>query len=236
MKKLLIIITLFISSFFLFFSKEVKASEVTLDISLDLIDDTFLEVKRLSDEFLQNNSDYDNYVIVYKSGYYVHFFSDTSTNNIECGNDSSDVYCIVGKKNWKYKYSTSSSALISQGTSSNFAGYEYDSKFNNLLYSTIPFIYNRGYATDLLYLNYGGMTKTIVYEDTIPLVYDLYLELNSTEQEIPTELESVTNFYTIVIEKISYLAEQVASNYILLSIIVIFILIFVFKLIFGRFL
>ena len=236
MKKLLLIITLFVSSFFLFCRNEVKASEVILDITFDLIDDTFLNVKNLADEFLTTNTDYDTYIIVYKSGYKVYFFKNASASKVSCNVYSGDLSCPLYKSYTAYSYYSSSSTLGGASTSSSFGTFDYASKFSNILYSTIPFIQSGGYSTDIINLNYQGNTKMVLYEETVPLVYDLYLEINSSEEEVPEELENVTNFYLMVIEKINYLAEQIATNYVLLSIIGIFIIVFLFLLIFRRFL
>jgi len=61
---------------------------------------------------------------------------------------------------------------------------------------------------------------------------------SGTEQENPNqeEIDKVTNFYTIVIKKIEYLANEISNNYILLFVIGIFIVTFLFLLIFRRFL
>lgn len=227
MKKLYIIITLFVSSFF-FASYEVKASELTLDISLDKITDTFLNIKNLSDEFIKNNNDFDTYIIDYD--YYVYFFKNSNNNEFNCNNYGTDLFCSFRVNYNKYKFSND--ILVYTGTtSSGFSSY----KFNNILYSSIIPLY-KGSSTDILNLNYNSKTLTILYGETIPLVYDLYLLDNPSDNLHQEEIEKVDSFYTLCIDKLSYLVTSIVSNYIYLSIFGIFILIIIFELIKRRFL
>ncbi|MGN1342155.1 MAG: hypothetical protein ACI4VL_02880 [Bacilli bacterium] len=233
MKKSFIITFIVLLSSFFFISNEVKASELTLDISLDKITDTFLNIKNLSDEFI-NNNDFDTYIIVYTDDYYVYFFKNSNNNEFNCNNYNTDLYCSFYFQNSKYKLSND--ILVSTGiSSSNFTSYNYKSKFNNILYSSIIPLY-KGSSTDILNLNYNSKTLTILYGETIPLVYDLYLLDNPLDNPHQEEIEKVDSFYTIVIDKMSYLVKEMSNNYIYLSIFVIFIFIFVFELIRRRFL
>lgn len=233
MKKFVLAFTILLSSFF-FFNFKVKASELTLDISLDKITDTFLNIKNLSDDFIKNNNKFDTYIIIYTDDYYVYFFNNSDNRKFTCNNYNTYLYCSFYVNNSKYKLSND--ILVSTGSSSSsFSSVIYESKFNNILYSSVIPLY-KGSSTDILNLNYNSKTLTILYEETIPLVYDLYLLSNPLDNPHQEEIEKLESFYTLCIEKLSYLANVIVDNYIYLSIIVIFIIIFVFKLIFRRFL
>ena len=69
--------------------------------------------------------------------------------------------------------------------------------------------------------------------EIFPSLYSVYttygnIEVSDIHKE---EKETIASFYTICIEKIGYLSSQISSNYIYLSMITIFILIFVIELI-----
>ena len=64
----------------------------------------------------------------------------------------------------------------------------------------------------------------------------IYLKVSEISDPHKEEKEVLESFYSLCIEKLKYLAEVFVSNYIYLAIIVIFIIIFIFKLINRRFL
>ena len=84
--------------------------------------------------------------------------------------------------------------------------------------------------------NYGSSSYVINENDNYLPIYDLYLKVSEISDPHKEEKEVLESFYSLCIEKLKYLAEVFVSNYIYLAIIVIFIIIFIFKLINRRFL
>ena len=234
MKKLLIIITLFVSSFFLFCNKEVKAAEYTYDFSGQeqyINNDIYPLIKSKAIELLISNPDlYNKFIICYYSNkYYIYLFN-TDVNPYIMLKDSYFIY------DHGYSYTTYNSS----------DGINYSKKdlsyFSQKKSSEYYFLYNSSLldvgSFDKITLKLNDYTYEVLSSEEFIFLEDLYNKSLNVEQENPhqEEIDKVTNFYTMVIEKISYLAEQIANNYILLSIIGIFIVTFVFLLIFRRFL
>lgn len=222
MKKLLIIITLFMSSFFLFCNKEVKADITISDTDIDTyITDDFLVMR---DEVINQFTNYD-YVIFTRSdnSYIILIFESTDTITL-------DISSISFKGHDWYTYSSSSFNLV-------FTNHSVNYNFNKIkiLDSSRKLYFISSTSFNIIY-------KDLVYNvnNTEPFVtyYDIYCDIHENDHSNPhqEEIDKLSNFYTLVIQKLAYLAETIASNYIYLSIIVIFILIFVFLLIFRRFL
>lgn len=242
MKKLFIIMTLFMSSFFLFCNKEVKAYEYNYNFDFDYLPEDFIEKKELVDNFIKEDTSLsNNYIIRFsitgnEKAYYVIFVDNTnflkatySSGKLILSFTSSYTYKTIGSNNslGNNVNSTSSINLFINGIYQNYILYaNFDIPTNNDNH-TINFISDDYSKTFQL----NGFDK-------LPTIYDMYLEKNNIFPENPhqEEIDKLSNFYNIVIEKLGYLAETIVSNYIYLSIIVIFILIFLFILIFRRFL
>lgn len=229
MKKVILSFAIVLSSFFIFNFK-VKASELSLDISFDNINEEFLKVKSSAEE-LMTQYNKQEFVIVKKDMYYVYFFDD-SFESATCSISNSKVSCWIYHSQSKFKYYND--VLSSAGTSSsNFGSYDY-SDFSNILYATFTFILKD--SSNTLNLNYANTSLQVNNLDTIPLVYDLYLKSSEVSDPHKDEKQVLESFYSLCIEKLKYLAEVFVSNYVYLAIIVIFIIIFIFKLINRRFL
>lgn len=262
MKKLLMIITLFVSSFFLFCNKEVKADSLTINfedysyVSSDLFD----KIKNIAEETLStlNLNGYAIFRFVSSSdssinGYFIYYFSHDnlivthSRMTTSTGTNQYPDYQI-GSTLAKYsyhKYVESTDTLNDVSSSSSKMGvyitnYMGNKPFYYLLYSTVPVIFTH-YASRDLVVNYPDITYTFNSSnigEVFPTLYDVYQQYGSVPEENPhqEEIDKVTNFYTMVIEKIEYLANEISNNYILLFVIGIFIVTFIFLLIFRRFL
>lgn len=221
MKKLYMIITLFVSSFF-FASYEVKASykEITdLDISTYITDDFLLS----HEEAIARGW---KYIVVYDSGTYKYFvLQNNSGNTVHYTLDSSNLklsgvtwYRWSNNKfssvisNYNVTFSSSSISII-DSSSDIFPTSSFDIVYNNIFYP-------------------ATIDKKII------TVYDVYNDLINGPSGNPhqEEIEKVDSFYTLCIEKLGYLGEKIVSNYIYLSIFGIFILIIIFELIRRRFL
>lgn len=82
--------------------------------------------------------------------------------------------------------------------------------------------------------HYNTYSYTYGVDNPLPSIYSLYNGINDNAGLKNEQLLTLNNFYSIVIEKINYLSKVIISNYIYLSIITIFILVFILKLIFRR--
>lgn len=259
MKKLLIIMTLFMSSFFFLCNKEVKAAvnlSHEMDFTIFETSDTFFRLKSEIENILalDNGTSYsDLYLITYESGkFYGYIFSSSyNYSPVAIFNSALDslyvrVSSYASDRLATRYYFDSSDNLVSKTSyqtgninvfyvvySSRTINYSIrdvnSSNTSNIKDSIINHYYNDYEVVDTI------ESSASVYSTT----YDLYLKYKEEVGEIINkhieELGKVESFYTVVIQKLTYLAEIIVSNYIYLSIIVIFILIFVFLLIFRRF-
>lgn len=242
MKKLLIIITLFVSSFFFICNKEVKAAEITIsfeDYSL-VNSEIFLEIKSQAEQ-LKESISFDNYLISYidyESTYYVQFFNKSP---LILTNVATDIYGFSFDKMENYKYDPSTSSLVLFASFPNYIFASVSKYFP--LYSNVNvyFSYSSNIGTfSYISPDYSKIGSSNYDDGLLPLLYNICVDSgncgsvnNNPHQE---EIDNVTNFYTMIIEKIEYLANEISNNYILLFVIGIFIVTFVFLLIFRRFL
>lgn len=244
MKKFVLAFTILLSSFFIFNFK-VKAEELSFTFSFDLFPEDFLLKKQSVDNFIKEDSSLgENYIIVREdycsssvtTRYFVYF---VEPNNSLVLYNNSHLYLSLNnsiRKVIKNDYSLGSNVSFS----SSFSLFSLENKYiSYILYSTFDiFTRNDNYVVNLTSSDY---TKTFNLNgiDIFPTLYDMYSEnFGSIEPLDPhlEEKEKLESFYTLCIDKLKYLSEIFLSNYIYLSIIVIFIIIFVFKLIFRRFL
>lgn len=216
-KSLVITLFLVLSSFFFISIKEVKAYEINIE-NLDMINEEFFKLKEVSEEYISSSSEYDNFIIA---------------------KDGNKLYSYIFKYNNSYSCSVNTNFLL---------------KVNN--YFKITYLYNGE-----LYFNGGGnslMVRTLPYysslnfnldsNSTLTLKFeDRYFEINSGEKLLTYydvykdnqyfkdphlgEKEVIANFYTICIDKLGYLGEQIVGNYVYLSMIVVLILVFIIELI-----
>ena len=239
MKKLLIIMTLFMSSFFLFSLEDVKAYSFKKELDFSLIDD-INSLKDLLDTYIENDITYSDYYIIYYDGqikYYL--FLDFSIDNFAHS---------VTYNSYRYQYKgslksgTNLSYIYLSGSTSNAYFYFYSTANNGMiLYQNFDLYLTSDLSSSITYTyNDFEVTYNLISGTKVMTLYDIYEEYNSfigNEEGIhKEELSKIESFYSVVIEKLGYLGEILVSNYIYLSVIVIFILIFVFKLIFRRFL
>lgn len=249
MKKLFIIMTLFMSSFFLFSLEDVKAEEFTVDFDPTYFTDnqevldTALLMRDLAEKQVSNS--YPYYFI------YISASSDKTSvselrvarlstiENINYSFSSTTSNLLYSMTTYTQKLSSTGTSLTTTSTYSSTIMYHFNNKipiyifysnFDIPIFDDISIIYNA--------LNFTYVDSVITTNKFTPIldIYNIYLDYNSQDIKHKEELSKVENFYSVVIDKLGYLGETLVNNYIYLSIIVIFILIFVFKLIFRRFL
>ena len=235
MNKLLMLISLFLSSFFLF-SFNAKAATVSVSITEDtynLINDTFFTFKEQVEEYALNN-DYDTFFIVYDTiRYEAYFYKNIDNYDFSCDLSSNTLNCYfnlsfkIGSYIENSDFYTTGSGILSINTYT----------FKKYLYSNID-LKIKDTATSSLTLKYSGQIYEFNAGDKFYSIYDIYKDINNLPEENPhkEELNFLSNFYNTVINKLQYISELFLSNYIYLSILVIFLLIFIFELIFRRFL
>ena len=209
-KSLVITLFLVLSSFFFISIKEVKADVTVTDEDLS----TYIteEILVMRDKLIENGY---KYVTVYDK-------ADKSYKNFIL-NNSSDSFTITKTKLsfigvlWLLK---DLSSVIDNYTMSYELSrfYVIDSSFDIFPTAEFKIIYN-----DLTF-NVGPNNKYYT-------LYDIYnLGINPPDPH-ESEKQVIANFYTICIDKLGYLGEQIVSNYVYLSMIVVLILVFIIELI-----
>lgn len=216
---------LVLSSFFFISIKEVKADDpFIVDFSSDVlnsIDSEFFSVRNSVIEYANLNS--LNYLLFRKNDNFMIYFSKkdsfTSTGRSWLENNSESFsYASCSSENLELKFGTRDSYNIIYSTS--------DLKY--LLDSTMS-VY---YSPHEVQINYNGKSYLVNSTTKFKTIYNLYLESGG---EIPdphkSEKQIIANFYTICIDKLGYLGEQIVNNYVYLSMIVVLILVFIIELI-----
>ena len=220
MKKLNIILTLLVSSFFLF-STNVKA-DTTIQIIEEemsyMTNEDFLLLREKTIEYCEENDMY--YYIYFKDSiFYSHIFDKTRLSSYDFSTTGTQIaipnlisghvsYINNGVLNVPVTYTKQRPEL--------HATYNYsyalylDSNIENALYT----------RTDVLTINYNEFSYSISNGMEMPTLYDIYL--NSQVNEDP-KAEIISNFYTVVIQKIGLFADLVTNDYIVFSSAVIFI-------------
>lgn len=241
MKKFVLAFTILLSSFF-FFNFKVKANLVE-NFSFNYIPEDFLVKKKVVDDYIKINDTYGtNYVILLRfenskiSNYSVCIFTDTS----------STVYYSSSKNLIMFNAHRRNCSIFENNTLGDFT---YFSQGGMTLFTSGSYRWYIIYSSFDLKTSVSDYTFTLTAEDyskdfsfdgsNFPTIYDMYVEKNGElvpDNPHKEEQEILESFYTLCIDKLKYLSEVFLSNYIYLSIIVIFIIIFVFKLIFRRFL
>lgn len=251
MKRLFIVFSVVISSFFLF-KEDVNASEATItyeDYSL-VNSNSF----NLVFESAKEKAEVDNYeyyfILQYPSSlnYYVIYFNTANSSKISYKQESSssDYYYILDFRYLlieKYNSLGEFDSIVSKASTSTIHNSSYyriaslESSANKTyyyLYSNFDILFTY-YYNDLI-MEFPHITYTFNSQsnnEIFPSLYSVYSTYGDIE--VPDihkkEKETLASFYTICIEKIGYLSSQISSNYIYLSMITIFIFIFVIELI-----
>ena len=220
-KSLVITLFLVLSSFFFISIKEVKAEAFyKVNISnFDFYNDNFLEFKRKTEGYL-SSTDYTYYNIYYyynANYYYACYFNSGMGFSTSLVAELKEGYCTKDFTSFlKERVVTYFSGNIYY-----YPRYIVNSNYYPKFSSSYVYIYN-----DFSYEMPGG--STFIFP------YDFYLKYQ--ENIVPpdphkSEKQIIANFYTICIDKLGYLGEQIVSNYVYLSMIVVLILVFIIELI-----
>lgn len=224
-KSLVITLFLVLSSFFFISIKEVKAEDITFtcpEERISLLNEEFYSYRdKVINYANENNYYYYIYYWLYEKKYQVIFF-----------HSDSDSFLANSRYEFhSYDYNISDVKLLSLSDTTNFSdiinlesfGFGF-SDFTLLDYSFNVFT---TYEVNLVCND-----KTFVFNQNnkFPSLYDF----TASEPVIDPHLgekEVIANFYTICIDKLGYLGEQIVNNYVYLSIIVVLILVFIIELI-----
>lgn len=216
-KSLVITLFLVLSSFFFISINEVEAYEINIE-NLDMINEEFFKLKELSEEYISSSSEYDNFIIA---------------------KDDNRLYSYIFKYNNSYSCSVNTNFLLRVNNKFNIATL-YNGKLNfngggGLLYvRTLPYYSSLNFNLD------SDSTLTLKFEDRyfeinpgekLLTYYDVYKDNQYFKDPHLGEKEVIANFYTICIDKLGYLGEQIVNNYVYLSMIVVLILVFIIELI-----
>ena len=246
MKKFVLAFTILLSSFF-FFNSYVKAGEYSFNFDSPIIsfyEENFDTLYNTATSFISSDSSLSNEFLI------TCFFKDTSHTFNFCA-----LYILNNTNNYSNTCFKSVSSNINvylprtkyYSFTSDFTSLNYVKDYNGD-YTFLQFYSN--YSPQVLfYKNFdipfdgdGSFTllngdSSYVFKDNNNLLslYDILTPTAPSDIHLE-EIDKLNSFYILCIDKLKYLSEVFLSNYIYLSIIVIFIIIFVFKLIFRRFL
>ena len=247
MKKVLLSLTLFMASFFFVTLNKVNAMEYDLEFNvndLQLINDSFFEYKEKVVNFLSENN-LSDFIILYSQNRYKAIAIDN-----DCILKFNTQYIKAGV--WYLYLVASNCSAMSYSDSSNieFTNTSYSENLailaNNSSYIS-RFVYSSNFLLSTSEIgshvyNLNFQDKIYIYNSSqVYSLYDIYLDFNKPEEEpalpdkFTEEKEILNNFYSTIFTKITDLANNFANNYIFLLILGIFILIFVFELIWRRF-
>lgn len=238
MKKLYIMFALILSSFF-FYSSGVKANTYDFifnETDFDYLNDTFYKVREFAIDYANNNDCY--YYINHNTVYYlITFFKPSSITefNISSTSFGYRIYPFVDEFIYKYRYDSSSQTFISQAKISSYDNLSFKISNSELLYTSfLDSNYDFYLNNNVINFSYKDINYIIDSTNPLPTLYEIYLnkDPSDVEDDIHKEEKNVlSNFYSLIFEKIDLLANSILSNYIYLTIIVIFILIFLIELI-----
>lgn len=216
-KSLVITLFLVLSSFFFISINEVEAYEINIE-NLDMINEDFFKLKELSEEYISSSSEYDNFIIA---------------------KDGNKLYSYIFKYNNSYSCSVNTDFLLRVNNYYKITVlYNGELIFNGggnlLMVRTLPYYSSLNFNLD------SNSTLTLKFEDRyfeinpgekLLTYYDVYKDNQYFKDPHLGEKEVIANFYTICIDKLGYLGEQIVNNYVYLSMIVVLILVFIIELI-----
>lgn len=257
MKKLFTIITLLMSSFFLFSINEVSADTIDYiirDEEFEILEtQEFKELREKAIEYCEANDKY--YFIGFSQNNFnisaIRAFiidkGDYKLSNTSAGGTNFPIFSFGNITYYKYKIDNGSFILDTTST------YEYLPFWYRDSSSVYHFSYIRYFDTNIelmdfesgentINLTYNDFTYSVNVGDHFPSLYEFNKLMNSSGEDEPVvsdkfieDKEMMNNFYSTIFTKVGDLATSFASNYIFLLILGIFILIFVFELIWRRF-
>lgn len=238
MKKVYLILTLFVASLF-FYSNKVYAATYTYEVSeetMSLINDDFFLFREKVLQYVEETNS-PGYIIffrdnifeswVFNSDYWF-FFTDGASSY-----DTRVSYTIKNFKRVQIDENKNIKVISTTTSQQSWPFLRPDAVLHFYIDSNLPLTSR---LTDTFLLNYNDLTYTIEKSMEFPTLYQIYLDHNPPveEEPVPEEITLLNNFYFSVIEKITILSNELSNNYIFLTIIGIIILIFISELIFRR--
>lgn len=224
------IFTLFIILSF-FFSVHVKADTYNYEISSSDFEFLFDEDFNLLKDYMDSLN--TKYYIFRKNGVYSSFsYNSGFITNVT----SSQLSINRGAGSYTFHYFEVSNGSVTERNnfyySDTIRNFIVSSSiyYNNYLYSNFDLVLSDSPLVNTYNISYDNYSFTIGLNSDliIPSLYDIYNEVNTNESD---NFPKLTQFYTIVFEKITLFANNLLDNYIYLSIFGIFILIFLIELI-----
>lgn len=237
MKKVYLMLALFVTSFFFFSINEVSAATYTYELTeekMAYINDDFFKLREQVIEYVATNN-LEGYLI-YQLGLKVSAFVFNSGYTLYVNNMYASNKVMLPLTYGNY----TSINLDSNGNLSVGSTVTYSSTMNilsssivldNYLDTDLPLTYHN---SDIYEINYNGKTYTISKESTVPTMYQIYLDNQVPEEPVDKFLEEkevMNNFYSTIFAKIGELAVVFANNFTFLFIFGMFILIFVIEII-----
>ena len=249
-KKIYIVLTVVLSSFILLSGREVKADTYTQEIDLSFISsnsfyqdayqqsDYFYRLKEATESLLFSEGLSGYYIIIANS-------SGTLSSYIFENNDwisrrylevTSSYTRLYHNPGFSYKYVRYNSNLDSFSLSSGFSSstsFKFD--LTNILVFTNIDLYINSSNSIIYTLGEDSWVTTSESEEKFFTLYDIYQDYYSISRPEPVDnTPELTTFYTLVLTKIVYFCNYMASNTLFLTMLVIIIIIFIFELIFRR--
>lgn len=246
MKKVILSFAIVLSSFFIFNFK-VKADDINYSVDLSVLNDNFYTLKNLSEKFILDDTTYsDNYIIyLFNNKLYVSFIPLDVSYNVKCSfYNNKYLRCLFSSNLDRYVLKSSKDSISKSSTLAYNQNYVYvvDTSFSFIpLYSNFDLVFDFSSTYKIVFTyNDFSTINNLTTADTLKTIYQINEEYEEykgiLDNKHKEEKQVLENFYSLCIEKIKYLGEIFMSNYIYLAIIVIFIIIFIFKLINRRFL
>lgn len=221
------IFTLFLvlSSFFFISIKEVEAEDITFTCPED-------RISLLNEEFYSYREKVINYANENNYYYYIYYWLYGNEYSVIFFHSDSDSFLADSRYEFSsLNYNISDIKLLSLSNTTNFSDItnldSFSFGFNDFTLLDYSFKIFTTYNVNLVC---NGKTFVFNQNNKLPSL----LDFTSSEPVIDSHLgekQIIANFYTICIEKIKYLGDKIVSNYIYLSMLVIFILIFIIELI-----
>lgn len=243
MKKLFIIITLLMSSFFFFSLEKVSAityisNDITPEVMSWINEDFYAFRDKVIEHCEENNLYYIIVRSISDSTYKAYVSNRTSRFSFGIQSASNIIIKLIVGGTDVYNFTNNDMKYYTTlPSSSELNMYHYDTGHElYILDSNFDFIYNVSVQVAIRYW-YNSSVYPVVSGHVFPTLYKIYLDANPIPPD-PYEEERVVmnNFYSTIFTKISDLATSISTNFTFLVIFAIFILIFVFELVRRKFL
>ena len=235
MKKVYLLLSLFIIPVFFFSINKVSAATYEFEVSesnFEYINDDFYYIRDYALNHVSENGGY--YVIYYSvssSTYRLVFLQSIKNIELTLNSSSFDIKFWTWSNNEGvlYNYTNNEIVYYTHNTSFLASSAIIDNKIDKYVYldSNISTIYDTsGNETKITYKDNEYVVNSTT---SVPSLYQIYLDSLSDPYEEQKGI--INNFYSTIATKIGEFVTNISTNYIFLLIFGIFTLIFVFELI-----